>query len=105
MTATAIRDTSLIAYDRLRETGRIQPQEQAILRALYLSLGQAMTRAELAAAAGIRHSSACGRVKALLDVGVLEELPRRRCRITGESAHPVRLAPMQRELFHERSPP
>ena len=98
-------DTSLLAYQRLRQTPRLSAQECAVLRVLNLTLGDGLTRAEIALQARIRHSSACGRVRALLDAGVLQELPRRTCRVTGEQAHPVRTVSLQRELFHERSPP
>jgi hypothetical protein len=96
---TAVSDTSLLAFDRLRESPRLSAQERAVLSALNLSATGALTRAEIAVRAEIRHSSACGRVRSLLDAGVLIEEPRRACRVTGEAAHPVRLAASQRELF------
>lgn len=105
MRAIAIRDTSLIAYDRLRASAKLSRQQLAVTAFLAGILRRDCTRAELAEMLEMRLSSVCGRVNELRELGVIEELPRRRCRVTGESAHPVRLAPVRRELFRERSPP
>ncbi|HXT04660.1 MAG TPA: hypothetical protein VN760_10805 [Casimicrobiaceae bacterium] len=95
---TAVADTSLLAYDRLRESPRLSAQERKVMRALSTAPSVGLTRAEIAVRAGIRHSSACGRVRALLDAGLLIQEPRRRCNVTFESSHPLRLAPTQAEL-------
>ena len=58
-----------------------------------------MTRAEIAQASGLRLSSVCGRVGELLERGAVEEAARRPCSVTGISAHVLRLARVQRELF------
>lgn len=73
-------------------------QQRAVVDVLTAHPG-GMTRAEIADAAHIRLSSTCGRVSELLERGVLEECARRPCSVTGVSAHVLRLARVQQELF------
>lgn len=94
----AIADTSRLALRGLRAAGKIGPQQQRVLDALARSLSP-LTRNEIAEAAGLRVASACGRVAELIECGAIQELPRRPCSITGESAHELRIVPAQGSLF------
>jgi len=93
-----IRDTSAVALAEHRSSGALQEQERAIVSFLARRCERDWTRSEIAAATGLRLSSICGRVNGLIASQALEELPRRRCRETGRSAHPIRIAAMQAEL-------
>jgi len=89
-----VRDTSRLAYDAL-DLNAGQFRIVAFLRDHH---PKAFTRAELARASGIPINAVCGRVNELLKLGALEELVRRGCTTSGKQAHPVRLAPVQKEL-------
>ena len=78
---------------------RLGAQQHAIIKFLAAHCERDYTRNELAEMLGIRISSACGRVKELLDMGVIEESPRRCDRYTGIASHPVKLRSLQAELF------
>ena len=87
-----VADTSLIAYDKIISTQKMSRQQIAIIDWVE-RIGNkfsGITRSELSEASGIRLSSVCGRVNELVAIGKLEELPRRPCRVTKSSAHPVR---------------
>jgi hypothetical protein len=90
-----IRDTSLDAY--LDTKPHHQAQELRLLSFLERA-GRPMTRNELAALSGIALSAICGRAHSLVGKGSLIELERRACRITGRSAHPLALPPVQLSL-------
>lgn len=93
MTARAI---SIEAYHRHIESGKALVQWADIYQFLEEPNqgGEVMpfTRAELAYYMELRESSVCGRVKELLDAGLIVELPRRKCTVTGHMAHPVTVA-------------
>ena len=82
------RSISLEAYRRHIDSGKQLTQWQQILKILRQNQ-MTWTRAELEKHAGMRISSVCGRVKELLDAGLIEEHDRRKCSVTGEPAHPV----------------
>jgi len=84
------RAISIEAYRRHIDSGKALTQWVRIYRTLK-HYGP-KTRAELEQCTGFRISSVCGRVKELLDAGMLEELSRRECSVTGEQAHPVAVA-------------
>lgn len=94
-----IRDTSREAYQQHRSSGHLQAQEQRVLDHLGAHPGRAFTRAELAQETGIRLSAICGRVNALVKLGLVVEPYRRQCTVTGSNAWAVRAVPVQRELF------
>lgn len=106
-TGQSIADTSLLAFQQLQSTGVLSHQQKAILHFLAERPQGNFTRAELADHLGMRLSSICGRVNELLDPlqnhgrAWLDELPRRRCSISGSLAHPVRIhqPPGQLGLF------
>lgn len=96
MTNHNSRDTSLQAYDGMQS--KLGAQQQRIVSFL-TTHERPMTRGELAALTGLAINSVCGRVKELLDAGVLIEDPARACKFSGRSAHPLKVAPRQRELI------
>lgn len=75
------------------------PRQQRVIVDFLASHPGDYTRAELAERTGLRLSSVCGRVNELLERGAVQERSRRPCSITGVSAHALRLAPAQQELF------
>jgi len=83
-----VRETSRAALDHLRASGRLSRQQTALVAFLEAHPGWTYTRAELAEAMGWRIPSICGRVFELLaePFGVLEEVERRPCAVTGERA-------------------
>ena len=95
-TATNIRTTSLQAFRSIEP--ELQEREREIIIWLVRHAHLTPTRNELAEASGIRLSSVAGRVNRLVAIGVIEELPARKDKHTGRSAHPLRLAPAQRAL-------
>lgn len=84
MTARAI---SIEAYDKHHASGKALTQWMKIYD--YLRLVDGLTRNEIAAQTQIPITSVCGRVKELLDAGMVYEGPRRVCNVTGSEAHPV----------------
>lgn len=94
-----VRDTSLDAYDRIREAGVTGAQRERI--AAYLFDRDPMTRQEIARQTGLAINAVCGRVNELIKSAHLVELEKRPCRTSGHSAHPVawrRSPPIQRAL-------
>ena len=91
----SVADTSVEAF---HDTKPQHPRQQTRILAMLERSGRPMTRGEIAAISGIALSAVCGRVNELVKVGSLIELDRRQCRITGRSAHPVGLPPVQLSL-------
>src|SRR5574340_503691 len=79
---TDVSDSSLIAYDKVRENGKLPAQQQKIVDFLGWWPGFDFTRKEISARTQIELCSVCGRVNELIKLGVLEEMPLRRCRVT-----------------------
>lgn len=96
MTAHQTATTSRDAYYALGS--KLGHQQQAIVAYLAKHCHRDFTRAELAHCMGYRVASICGRANELVKLQMLTEGPRRRCAITGSSAHPLRLAPAQMDL-------
>lgn len=95
-----IADTSCDAYREHRNSGELGAQQKRIMIFLHTyPKGGDFTRSELAQLIGMRLSSVCGRVNELIKLGYLLECARRPCKVTGISAHPVKLPPMQRQLL------
>ena len=86
MTARAI---SIEAYEKHIESGKQATQWMYI----YAYLGQKLplTRSELSEQLNMRMSSVCGRVHELIKANMIEELPRRKCSVTKEPAHPLKV--------------
>jgi DNA-binding IclR family transcriptional regulator len=96
-----VADTSRDAFRDHRDSGALGAQQLQLVRFLARHCSHDWTRSEIATVSGMRLSSVCGRVNELVAVGVVEELPRRRCTVTGRSAHAVRLSTAQGELSLE----
>ena len=86
-----VRDTSIQAYRKLKANGTINAQEFEIINYLLKTGNKALTRREIEEGVGIRGSSVCGRVNSLLmkEPPILAETLQRKCKISGETAHPV----------------
>lgn len=90
----AVADTSLLAYRIVTALGITAKQQLLLLRQL-AAAEEPLTRNELEAYSGVRLSSVCAAVNALLykrDPPALVELPPRKCRVTGYQCHPVWIA-------------
>ena len=95
------KEASRDAYRAAIASGRTTAGERAVLQAFASDPSRRLTRAEIGDLTRLRSGSVCGRVFDLIEAGVLAELPRRRCSVTGESAHEIGLVPLQRQLFEE----
>lgn len=93
-----VRDTSLDAYVEHGDSGQLGRQ-QWFLMMWFHRTGKQYTRRELAEETGMLLSSICGRVNELIELGYLEDAPRRPCQVTGKSAHVVRVKPRQLSLL------
>ena len=85
-----IRDTSRAAFHADRDSGKLSRRQREVYTLLCQVPERDMTRAEIAQALGMTAGAACGRVKELLDIGVIVETPRRRCAQTGAESHGVK---------------
>jgi len=74
-----IRDTSLKAYDSISH--RINPQQKLILKTVQSR--KDMTRQEISKATGLPINVVSGRCTEMRDYGCLDELRKRKCRVTG----------------------
>lgn len=83
----AVADTSIEAYREHKGEGLAGKQAETILK--NLKEGKDYSRREIARELGMELSSVCGRVNELLQVGLLEEAPKRRCSVTHKTIHPV----------------
>ncbi len=85
------RDTSRDAHAAMRSTGVLSTREQQVIE--FLSrVDYAPTRAEIARATQMTHGACCGRVHTLIEMGLVKEMPRRVCTVTGGDAHGLKLA-------------
>lgn len=67
-----VRDTSLAAYWSERANMRIANQASIVLEELHM--GGPATRSDLVVRTGLKINAVCGRVKELLDMGLIVEL-------------------------------
>lgn len=86
----SVASTSIDNYREHRDSGKLGEQQRKIMIFFHLKGGE-HTRSEIAQQTGMRLSSVCGRVNELVELGYLEDTERRSCRVTGKSAHPVRV--------------
>lgn len=82
-----VASTSIAAYREHQAAGKIGLQAQKILDTMLA--GKDYSRRELAAKAGLELSSVCGRVNEMLGIGLIEEGPPRKCKVTGKTVRPV----------------
>lgn len=85
----AVADTSIENYHLHRDSGQLTRQQLEILQVM--KHGYDYSRAELSELTGIKVSSVCGRVNELLNMTppYLCEAPKRHCKVTGRTVHPV----------------
>ena len=83
-----VTDTSKGAYRGIKEDGTLGAQQRRILRVLEKSYGP-MSRREISEATGIETSAVAGRVNKLIELGLLLEHPRRKCRFSKINIIPV----------------
>lgn len=88
-----VRDTSMAAYRSLEWSGKLTKQQRVVHEFMLANRQRDYTRQELGDALQMSINRICGRVKELIDCGVVEEVDggRRRCRVTGENANTLRL--------------
>lgn len=93
-----VRDASMIAYRSLEWSGRMTRQQRLVMDFFAINEQRDFTRQELANALALGINAICGRVNELMrpPFVLLEELGRRRCRITGESANALRATRMMK---------
>jgi hypothetical protein len=82
-----VADTSIQAYKEHQAQGKTTTQATSIYR--IMQPGKDYSRRELVAVTLIELSSVCGRVNELLQLGLLKEGKKRKCRITGKTIVPV----------------
>lgn len=88
---TNVRDTSREAYVQLQTEGKLGPKQQQIVDFIAKRAGSDFSRIELSSGTGMAINCVAGRVKELLDLGVLKEGRRRACTITHNNIRPVML--------------
>lgn len=89
-----IRDTSMQAYDSLRDSGMLQRREREVMLGVYRFFdGKDFTRKELAHAMGWEINRITGRVLTLIEKKFLDELETKR-----DGGHLLRIAGKQLEL-------
>jgi hypothetical protein len=89
-----VRDASMIAYRALEWSGRMTKQQRLVMDFFAINPQRDYTRQELASGLNLGVNVICGRVNELMKppFSLLQEVGRRRCRITGESANALRAA-------------
>ena len=84
-----MRETSKIAYDRLKDGGK-QTQEERIVEILR-EKQMSMSRREISAMTGFEINAVSGRVNTLIKEGRVLEGTRRKCFVTNRLITPVRV--------------
>lgn len=87
-----VRDASMIAYRSLEWSGHMTKQQRLVMDFFAVNPQRDYTRQEIASGLSLGINAVCGRVNELMrpPFALLEEIGRRRCRITGESANALR---------------
>lgn len=92
-----VRDTSMSAYDELRDSGKLSKQQAKVLS--YIKPGQDYSIQEMVQITGLEAHIISGRLCDLKNKGALEEAPTRKCRANPtKTIHPVRLPAEQLDL-------
>lgn len=91
-----IRETSMAAYDELRDSGKVGKQAQTILN--HVLPREDYSLQELARITGIAINAISGRCNDLKKLGLLVEGEKRPCSVTGRNIHPVKLPAEQLDL-------
>ena len=82
-----VTETSIQAYKEQQAEGKVGTQANSIYR--IMQAGKDYSRRELVAVTLIELSSVCGRVHELLQLGLLKEGKKRKCKVTGKTIIPV----------------
>ncbi|MHB0965525.1 MAG: hypothetical protein ACYC36_03635 [Bellilinea sp.] len=85
-----VKDTSIDAYSKHKVSGKLNRQQSNLVEFMKQH-DRDWTRQELATTMKWGINVICGRVKELLDLGSIIELPKRECAATGEQAHGLRI--------------
>ena len=85
-----MRNTSLIAYNELKISGKEHTHKEHILRVLK-DKNTPMSRRELSAITGIEVSGIAGRVNSLIKENKVVETEARKCLISNKTIKPVRV--------------
>ena len=85
-----VRNTSTLAYNDLKITGKEQTHKEHILRVLK-DKNEPMSRRELSAITGIEVSGIAGRVNSLIKENKVVETEARKCLISNKTINPVRV--------------
>ncbi len=94
---TAVRETSVLAFHDLRDTGRLGHQQQDILDRI--QPGRDYSLSEIVRMTGFEKSAVSGRCHGLKELGLLVEGEPRKCSITGRTINPVKRPEEQVDLF------
>lgn len=86
-----VRDSSRDAYAHLKAEGKLGPKQKQIVAFIEKRPGSDFSRIELSSGTGLPINCVAGRVKELIDLGVLKEGRRRACTITHNNIRPVML--------------
>ena len=84
---SAVRQTSRTAYAEHERTGKAGSQRARILA--HIASKGPLTRQEVSHETGVAINAVCGRVKELLDAGLLVEPRKRVCSVSGKQAGEV----------------
>lgn len=86
--SVGVRETSRDAYRKAKWSGKLTRQQEQIVAWFRGRAGDA-TRQEIARGTGLGINCVTGRVNELLnpEIGVLREVGKRKCRVTGETAN------------------
>lgn len=89
---TAMAETSLEAYDGLRDTGKLNERQAQVLAVI--QKGRDYSLQEISLLCGLPINIVSGRVNELKKepLNKLEQADKRKCSLTGYSCHPVRLS-------------
>jgi len=82
-----VAQTSRDAYQNHKSEGKVGLQANHILSRMEGC--KDYSRRELSALCGIDLSSICGRVNELVQIQMLKEAPKRKCKVTGKTIVPV----------------
>jgi hypothetical protein len=82
-----VAETSKIAYQDHKAQGKVGRQAQALYE--FMDENVPYSRKELSKATGMELASVCARVNEMIDVGMLREVEKRKCLITGRLISPV----------------
>ena len=87
-----VAETSVINFREHRDSGKLGDQERGLLEFLRSNPHKNFSRNEIHQAAGVPLASVCGRINALVKLGLPDERPQRACQVTGKTITPVRAA-------------